>query len=61
MLHIECVVLPEDDNEDYMPTIIKTGNVEEQIAKTKAFQQKYVTAFGSATKQSLDVIAKELG
>lgn len=53
--------LPSADNEDEMLALIKNGNAEEQIAKTKAFQKKYVTAFGSATKQSLDVIAKELG
>lgn len=53
--------LPAADNEDELLALIKNGNTEEQVAKTKAFQQKYVTAFGSATKHSLDVIAKELG
>lgn len=53
--------LPGADNEDDMLALIKNGNAEDQIAKTKAFQQKYVTAFGSATKQSLDVIADNLG
>lgn len=52
--------LPAADNEDDMIALIKNGDAEQQIAKTKAFQQKFVTAFGSATKQSLDVIAKEL-
>lgn len=52
--------LPGADNEDDLLTVIKTGKVSEQIAKTRAFQQKYVTAFGSATKKSLDVIAGEL-
>lgn len=52
--------LPSVDNENDLLALIKSGNVEEQIAKTKAFQQKYVIAFGTATKQSLDVIAKEL-
>lgn len=53
--------LPGADNEDDMLALIKNGNAEDQIAKTKAFQQKYVTAFGSATKQSLDVIVDNLG
>lgn len=53
--------LPGADNEDNLLALIKNGNTDEQIAKTRAFQQKYVTAFGSATQQSLDVIAKELG
>lgn len=53
--------LPSADNEDDLLSIIKNGNVTEQIAKTNAFQRKFVTAFGSATKQSLDVIANELG
>lgn len=53
--------LPGADNEDDLLALIKNGNTDEQIAKTRAFQQKYVTAFGSATQQSLDVIAKELG
>lgn len=52
--------LPSADNENDLLALIKSGNVDEQIEKTKAFQQKYVTAFGTATKQSLDVIAKEL-
>lgn len=52
--------LPGTDNEDSLLALIKNGNTEEQVAKTEAFQQKYVTAFGSATKMSLDVIAKEL-
>lgn len=53
--------MPSADNEDDMLALIKSGNIDDLVAKTKAFQQKYVTAFGSATKQSLDVIAKELG
>ena len=40
--------------------VVGNGDAVQQIARTKTFQQKYVTAFGSATKQSLDVIAKEL-
>lgn len=49
-------VLPGTDNGNDLLALFKNGNIEEQIAKTKAFQQKYVTAFGSATKQSLDVV-----
>lgn len=52
--------LPSSDNEDDILSIIKRGDMEKLIARTKAFQQKYVTAFGTATKQSLDVLAGEL-
>lgn len=53
--------LPSADNETDLLKLIKNGNSVGQIEKTKAFQQKYVTSFGSATKKSLDVIADELG
>lgn len=53
--------LPSPDNEDDLLEIIKTGDLKEQVAKTEDFRKKYVTAFGSASKKSVDAIAEELG
>ena len=52
--------LPSADSEDKLLELIKANNQDEHIAKTRKFQQKYVTAYGSATKQSLDVLYNEL-
>lgn len=52
--------LPSANNEDELLSLIKDGNREEQIACTHKFQQKYVTAFGTATQQSLDAIYNEI-
>lgn len=52
--------LPSADNEDELLKLIKSDEMDKQKAMTKKFQQKYVTAYGSAVKQSLDVIYNEL-
>lgn len=52
--------LPFADNEDKLLELIKAETLDEYIAKTRKFQQKYVTAYGSAAKQSLDVLYSEL-
>lgn len=52
--------LPSADNEDRLLELIKEDVQEEHIAKTRKFQQKYVTAYGSAVRESLDVIHTEL-
>lgn len=52
--------LPSAANEDEVLSLIKYGNTIEQIASAKQFQQKFVTAFGSAIKKSINVIAEEL-
>ena len=52
--------LPSADNEDRLLELIKEDAQEEHIAKTRKFQQKYVTAYGSAVRESLDVIHTEL-
>lgn len=53
--------LPSAENEDELLELLKSDDESEYLERTKAFQKKYVTAFGSATKKSLDVIATELG
>ena len=52
--------LPSAKNEDELLTLIKSDTKDKQIAMTRKFQQKYVTAYGSATKHSLDVIYDQL-
>ena len=52
--------LPSAANEDEVLSLIKYVNTIEQIASAKQFQQKFVTAFGSAIKKSINVIAEEL-
>lgn len=52
--------LPSADNEDKLLELIKSDTQAEHIAKTRKFQQRYVTAYGSAVKESLNVIYKEL-
>jgi len=52
--------LPSAKNEDELLKLIKSDTKDKQIAMTRKFQQKYVTAYGSATKQSLDVIYNEV-
>lgn len=52
--------LPSAENENELLKLIKSDKMDKQIAKTKKFLQKYVTAYGSATNNSLDVIYNEL-
>lgn len=52
--------LPYADNEDKLLHLIKSDNQDKHIAKTRKFQQKYVTEYGSAVKQSLNVLYREL-
>ena len=52
--------LPYADNEDKLIELIKYGSQKKQVAMSRKFQQKYVTAFGSATQQSVAVIYNEL-
>ena len=52
--------LPSADKEDKLFEFIKADNQEDHIAMTCKFQKKYVTAYGSAVKQSLDVLYNEL-
>lgn len=52
--------LSSADNEVDLLKFIKSDEIDKQIAMTKKFQQKYVTAYGSAAKKSLDVIYNEL-
>ena len=52
--------LPSAKNENELLNLIKSDTQDKQIAMTKRFQQKYVTAYGCATEQSLGVIYKEL-
>lgn len=52
--------LPYADNEDKLLHLIKADNQDKHIAKTRKFQQKYVTEYGSAVKQSLNVLYREL-
>lgn len=49
------------ENEDDLIHIIKNSNFEELKLKTIAFQKEFVTEYGSATKQSLEAIAEDLG
>ena len=52
--------LPNAENEDDLLMLIKSGMIEKQVLMTRRFQQKFVTAYGFATKQSLDVLFNEL-
>ena len=52
--------LPSADNEEDLLELIKSEGVEKQIALTQKFQKKFVTSYGTAVKQSLDAIYKEL-
>ncbi|MBE6286820.1 MAG: CDP-glycerol--poly(glycerophosphate) glycerophosphotransferase [Mediterranea massiliensis] len=52
--------LPSAENESELLNLIKTGEINKQVAMTRKFQQKYVTSYGSALIQSLDVIYNEL-
>lgn len=52
--------LPNAENEDELLMLIKSGMIEKQVLMTRRFQQKFVTAYGFATKQSLDVLFNEL-
>lgn len=49
------------ENEDDLIHLIKESDTEKLKEKTVAFQKEFVTEYGSATKLSLDAIAKELG
>lgn len=52
--------LPSADNEIELLKLIKSGEKDVHIARTRKFQQKYVTSFGAAVKKTLDVIYDEL-
>ena len=52
--------LPSANSEDALIKLIKAGPQDEYIAKTRKFQQKYVTTYGTAVRESLNVIHKEL-
>lgn len=41
--------------------MLTKGNDFEAQEKSNVFQKKYVTAYGLATKLSIDIIAKEMG
>lgn len=52
--------LPGADNEDDLLDLLVNLNHKKSIQNTISFRDKYVTAYGNASKQSLDIIAKEL-
>ena len=52
--------LPSADNEDKLLELIKADTQNEHKAMTRKFQQKYVTSYGSAARESLSVIHAEL-
>lgn len=52
--------LPSAKNEYELIKLIKSDTQDEYIAKTSIFKKKYVTAYGSAVRHSLDVIYNEL-
>lgn len=49
------------DNEVDLLSMLTKGNDFEAQEKSNVFQKKYVTAYGLATKLSIDIIAKEMG
>ena len=52
--------LPFAKNEDELLNLIQSDKLDNQIEKTQKFKQKFVTSYGSAVKQSLDVLYNEL-
>ena len=48
--------LPNSMEEDDLLKMIKSGFTEEQKAKIKAFQQKYATYYGNASKNVTDIV-----
>lgn len=48
------------DNEDELIQLIREANSEENIQRAIAFQKEYVSAYGDASKLSLDIIAQHL-
>ena len=52
--------LPGAENEDDLLDLLVNLNHKKSIQNTISFRDKYVTAYGNASKQSLDIIAKEL-
>lgn len=52
--------LPSAEDEERLLKLIKSDKQAEQIAMTKVFQQRFVTAYGNAVQKSLDVIYNEL-
>lgn len=52
--------LPNAVDEEKLLKLIKSDMLDDQIAKTKTFQQRFVTAYGNAVQVSLDVIYNEL-
>ena len=53
--------LPYANNEDALLDLLKTGDNDNFVAKTKEFRSKFVTAYGNATDASLSVIADRMG
>lgn len=47
-------------SENELLKYIKTGNNDEIMEKVKAFRSKYITAYGKATSQSLDIIYENI-
>ena len=52
--------LPSADNEEALLNLIKSKKNEEYVVLTQNFRKKHVTSYGTAVKQSLDAIYKEL-
>lgn len=48
--------LPSAKNEDELLNLIKLDKLDVLLEKTRKFQQKFVTSYGSAVKQSLNVL-----
>lgn len=53
--------LPYAENENELLEMLENLNYDECTQKTIKFRNQYVEAYGNASKQSLDIIAKELG
>ena len=52
--------LPSAAHQEELLDLIRTEKYDEQIAMTKRFRERFVTSYGSAVKQSLNVIYNEL-
>ena len=52
--------LPHADNEKNLVELIKTTSINTPSKETIAFQEKFVTAYGNATKESLNMIYSAL-
>lgn len=52
--------LPAVSTEDELLSLLMSLDEQDVVAHTTAFRSRYVTAYGNAARQSLDIIAKEL-